>query len=198
VLNCVKTRSTNNVFNLLKPMDSINQNQKEENFRNLIGQEALDKIKTLAKKAGSCFFCTKIVEGGPFSTRPMAAEEIDNEGNFWFLSASDSDKNEHIAEDPSVQLLFQGSSYSDFLSLYGYASISTDRKMIEQLWDPTMKTWFTEGIDDPRITVLKFTPTEGYYWDTKHGMAVAMVKRVIGAVKGETIDDSIEGNIIPG
>ena len=178
-------------------MDSINQNQKEENFKNLIGQEALDKIRTLAKKAGSCFMCTKLVAGGPFATRPMAAEEIDDEGNFWFLSAVDSDKNEQISADPGVQLLFQGSAYTDFLSLYGYATISTDKGKIEKLWDPTMKTWFTEGVDDPRITVIKFRPTEGYYWDTKHGMAVAMVKRAIGAIKGETIDDSIEGNIIP-
>ena len=178
-------------------MDSINQNQKEENFRNLVGEEAIEKIRTRAKKSGSCFMCTKIVTGESFSTRPMAAEEIDDDGNFWFLSASDSDKNEHITADPSVQLLFQGSSYSDFLSLYGYVTISKNRQMIEQLWDPTMKTWFTEGIDDPRITVLKFTPTEGYYWDTKHGMAVAMVKRVIGSIRGETLDDSIEGNLIP-
>jgi general stress protein 26 len=178
-------------------MDSINQNQKEENFKNLVGEEAIEKIRTLVKKSGSCFMCTKIVTGQSFSTRPMAAEEIDDDGNFWFLSAVDSDKNEHIGIDPSVQLLFQGSSYSDFLSLYGYATISTDRQKIEKLWDPTMKTWFTEGIDDPRITVLKFTPTEGYYWDTKHGMAVAMVKRVIGAIRGETMDDSIEGNLIP-
>ncbi len=178
-------------------MDSINQNQKEENFKDLIGQEGLDKIKLLAGKAGSCFMCTKIVTGESFSTRPMAPEEIDDDGNFWFLSASDSDKNEQLKADSSVQLLFQGSSYSDFLSVYGYATISTDKQKIKDLWDPMMKTWFTEGIDDPRITVLKVTPTEGYYWDTKHGMAVAMVKRVIGAVKGETFDDSIEGNIVP-
>ena len=26
---------------------------------------------------------------------------------------------------------------------------------------------------DPRITVIKVTPSDGYYWDTKHGNAVA-------------------------
>lgn len=178
-------------------MDSINKNQPEENFKNLAGQEALDKIKELAKKAGSCFFCTNIKQGQPFDTRPMAAENIDDEGNFWFLSANDSHKNEELQQDPSTQLLFQGSSHSDFLSLYGRSTISKDKQKIDELWDPMMKTWFTEGKDDPRITVIKFTPTEGYYWDTKHGMAVALVKRVVGAIKGETLDDSIEGNIKP-
>jgi general stress protein 26 len=89
-------------------MDSINKQQKEDNFKNLIGQEALDKIKALADKSGGCFFCTKIETGKRFETRPMAPEKIDDEGNFWFLSAKDSHKNAEIAADPAVQLLFSG------------------------------------------------------------------------------------------
>ena len=178
-------------------MDSINKNQQEDNFKNLAGKEGLEKIKELAKEAGSCFFCTGIVTGQPFDTRPMAAEEIDDNGNFWFLSAEDSHKNQELEVDSNAQLLFQGSSYSDFLSLYGKVTVSKDKEKIKQLWDPTMKNWFTEGVDDSRITVLKFTPTSGYYWDTKHGMAIAAVKRVIGAIKGETYDDSIEGKVTP-
>jgi general stress protein 26 len=178
-------------------MDSINKNQKEDNFKNLAGEEGLEKIKELANEAGSCFFCTGIVTGQPFDTRPMAPEEIDDNGDFWFLSADDSHKNKELEIDPSAQLLFQGSAYSNFLSLYGKVTISKDKQRIEELWDPTMKNWFTEGIDDPRITVLKFTPTQGYYWDTKHGMAVAAVKRIIGVIKGKTYDDSIEGKVSP-
>lgn len=176
-------------------MDSINKNQPEDNFKNLLGDEAIEKIKELAKKASSCFFCTKNDEDGLFATRPMAPELIDDQGIFWFLSANDSHKNKEIQLNPGVQLLFQGSAYSDYLSLYGDVAISTDKDKIHELWDPMMKTWFTEGEDDPRITVLKFTPSQGYYWDTKHSMAVALVKRAYGAVVGETYDDSIEGEI---
>lgn len=178
-------------------MDSINKQQPEDNFKNLVGAEALEKIKELAKKAGGSFFCTKIRTGEHFNTRPMAAEHIDDNGNFWFLSANDSHKNADIQADPAVQMLFQGSSYSDFLTLYGNATISTDKQKIDELWDATMKTWFTEGKDDPRITVIKFTPTDGYYWDTKHNMLIALAKRTYGAVVGETYDDSIEGTVLP-
>lgn len=176
-------------------MDSINQNQPENNRENLLGQEAIDKIKEIVKKANICFFCTDVAAGPPFSTRPMSVQKVDDSGNLWFLSAKDSHKNAEIAEDASVQLLFQGSQYSDFLNIYGRAQISTDRAKIEELWEPMVKNWFTEGKDDPRITVIKITPTEGYYWDTKHGAAVAMVKTAIGAVIGKTYDDSIEGTI---
>ena len=39
------------------------------------------------------------------------------------------------------------------------------------------------------------TPTGGYYWDTKHGNAIAGVKMLIGAAIGKTLDDSIEGTL---
>jgi general stress protein 26 len=178
-------------------MDSINKQQPEKNTDHLFGSEGIEKIKELAKKAGSCFFCTAMKSGNAFRTRPMAPEHIDDNGDLWFLSASDSHKNKDIAEDPHVQLLFQGSSYSDFMTLYGTAEISRDKQKIRELWDPMMKTWFTGGEDDPRITVICVRPQQGYYWDTKHSMAVAVVKRAYGAAVGETYDDSIEGKIAP-
>ncbi len=117
------------------------------------------------------------------------------EGNLWFLSAKDSHKNDELQKDFSVQLLFQGSDYSDFLNLYGTGSITDDKEKIKELWKPILKTWFTGGIDDPRISVIKVKPLEGYYWDTKHNMAISLIKRVTGAIIGKTMDDSIEGNI---
>ncbi len=176
-------------------MDSINQNQPDENHEDLRGRRAVSKIKELADKAQTCFFCT--VASSPESTgaRPMAVQEVDDEGNLWFLSAGDSYKNKDLARDPAVKLFFQGSAHSDFLMLSGSATISREKEKIRQLWNPMIKTWFTEGVDDPRITVLKVQPDDGYYWDTKHGTAVAGIKMLIGAAIGKTLDDSLEGTL---
>jgi len=176
-------------------MDSINKEQPEDNYQDLRGEEATQKIKELVKKANVCFFCSAIKTGQDFNTRPMSVQKLDDEGNLWFLSAKDSHKNKELKSDDHVQLLFQGSSYSDFLNLYGKATISTDKEKIKELWEPILKTWFTDGIDDQRITVIKVEPEKGYYWDTKHNMAVGMIKRVAGALMGKTLDDSIEGKI---
>ncbi|MEO5890672.1 MAG: pyridoxamine 5'-phosphate oxidase family protein [Ferruginibacter sp.] len=176
-------------------MDSINQNQEEDNYEDLSGPEGVKKVKELVDKASTCFFCTNIRTNASFSTRPMSVQKIDDEGNLWFLSAADSKKNIEIDDDPTVQLLFQGSDYSDFLNLYGIATISHDKEIIKDLWQPILKTWFTEGIDDPRISVIKVVPSEAYYWDTKHVQVVGLIKRVVGAVIGKTMDDSIEGEI---
>lgn len=175
-------------------MDSINKNQEKENHRDLNGAEAIKKIKALAEDK-TCFFATGISSGKSLNVRPMAAQKIDNNGSLYFLSANDSHKNQDLTHDPNVQLLFQGSAHSDYLSVYGLATISTDKDLIKELWEPLLKVWFTEGEDDPRITVIIVTPKEGYYWDNKHGNAIAMVKMAAGSVMGKTIDDSVEGSI---
>lgn len=176
-------------------MNSIDQQQPEDNREDLTGDEAIAKIRELAGKASTVFFCTAITTGRAVSTRPMAVQEVDEAGALWFLSASDSQQNADIARDSAVQLLGQGSSHSDFLSIYGRATVSRDRKRIEQLWKPILKTWFTAGIDDPRITVIRVDPIGGYYWDTKHNRMVVLAKMVAGAISGKTLDDSVQGNL---
>ncbi|MEP6811080.1 MAG: pyridoxamine 5'-phosphate oxidase family protein [Chthoniobacterales bacterium] len=176
-------------------MDSINKNQPEENRADLRGEKAIAKIKELVGKAETCFFCTGNTADDSTGTRPMSVQQVDDAGNLWFLSAADSHKNQEVTRDPAVRLYFQGSAHSDFLTLRGNVTISRDHEKIKELWEPIIKTWFTEGVDDPRITVIKFTPADGYYWDTKHGTAIAGAKMLIGAAIGQTMDDSIEGTI---
>ena len=176
-------------------MDSINQQQEESNHKDLLGTEALKKIKELAEGASTCFFCTTNSDY-TFTTRPMAIQKVDENGILWFLSANDSRKNQQIASNPMVQLLLQGSRYSDYMHLMGKATITEDNTIIKELWNPMLKTWFTGGVDDPRISVIKVEPLEGYYWDTKHNAAIVLLKRLVGAMAGKTLDDSIEGTLL--
>jgi len=176
-------------------MDSINAQQPESNRADLKGQAAIARARELADKAQTCFFSTGT--GGPDSAaaRPMSVQEMDETGSLWFLSADDSHKNAELAVNPSVTLYFQASPHADFLVLHGQAEMSRDKKKIKQLWEPIVKTWFTEGVDDPRITVIRVKPTHGYYWTTKHGKAIAGAKMLIGAAIGKTLDDSMEGHL---
>ena len=172
------------------------QSKKDKsNIENLQGTEAVKKIKNLVNKADTCFFCTYIKSGESFSTRPMSTQKVDDEGNLYFLSRSDSDKNLEIKEDNYVQLLYNTSSHVGFLSIYGTAEIIYDKALLDEIWDPIAKVWFTEGKDDPTISIIKVRPADGYYWDTVHGKAVALVKMLTSLITGKTLDDSVEGNI---
>jgi general stress protein 26 len=176
-------------------MNSIDKNQSEKNYEDVSAGKAGEQIKKMAEAAKSCFFCTEIRTGDSFGVRPMSIQKADDDGTLWFLSAKDSHKNREISMNPEVRLYFQGSPHSDFLFLTGVAEISDDREKIRELWEPIAKAWFTEGENDPRISVIKVSPRSGFYWDNKHGNLVAGTKMMIGALLGKTMDDSIQGKI---
>ncbi|HEX5836939.1 MAG TPA: pyridoxamine 5'-phosphate oxidase family protein, partial [Anaerolineales bacterium] len=127
-------------------MNSIDRNQPEDNREDLQGPDAVEKIKEMVKQAENCFFCSAVAVGESNGDRPMNVRQVDDEGNLWFLSASDSRKNQELAIDPSVKLYFQGSKHSDFMQINGQTSISRDKAKIEELWSKIVETWFTGGM----------------------------------------------------
>jgi general stress protein 26 len=175
-------------------MDSIDPNPPERNRHDLVGVDAVLRLKEVASDA-CCFFVTRGGTGPSRGVRPMVVREVDDAGQIWFLSASDSHKNREIEASPAVKLSFQEGAHSGFLEVEGYAEVVTDRARIAALWNFTLKNWFTEGQDDPRITAIRVIPRQGYYWDNKHCDMVAGAKVVVGAVLGKTLDDSIEGTL---
>ena len=163
-------------------------------IKNLTQQEAIDKFKELVKHESLCLFTTRLTHI-PLTTRPMHVQEVCDQGNFWFMSASESDKNQEIKNDARVQLFISNPGNYEFLSVYGTASISRDPEKIDKYWNDIAKAWFPGGKDDPSITIIKVTPEEGFYWDTKDGKLVSMIKILASAVIGKTIEEGVEGTI---
>ena len=163
-------------------------------IKNLSEKEAIDKFQELVNHESTCLFTTRLTSL-PLTTRPMAVQEVSDDGNFWFLSANDSDKNREIAADPRVQIFLSNPSSYEFLSIYGYATFSRDQQRIDELWNDIAKAWFPGGKEDPRITVIKFEPEQGFYWDTKSGKLVSLIKIAASALTGRTFQEGVEGKI---
>jgi general stress protein 26 len=165
-----------------------------DNIQHLQNEQAIDKAKELVKHNSICHFATLLTDA-PAHTRPMSVAKVCDQGNFWFLSDRFSTKNMELSDDPYVQLFFSNPSDSEFMTAYGKASILTDRTKIEELWTPIAKAWFTEGKDDPRISVIKVSPESAYYWDTKSGKMISMLKIVASAVSGKTMNEGVQGEL---
>lgn len=170
------------------------QEKKSSEIKNLTQQEAIEKFKELIRHEPTCLFTTLLTQV-PLTTRPMSVQKVCDQGNFWFLSSRDSDKNAEIAIDGRVQLFFLNVSDYEFLSVYGKATITRDKQKIDELWTDIAKAWFEGGKDDPRVTVIKVTPEEGFYWDTKSGKLVSMIRILASAVTGKTMEEGVEGTI---
>ncbi|MFP9100590.1 pyridoxamine 5'-phosphate oxidase family protein [Flavobacterium sp. RHBU_24] len=167
------------------------------NHKDLFSKDAIDKLKEMAEDIKMCMFCTEL-SVRPVPTRPMSVLEVDDKGNLWFLSSKQSNKNFEIQHDDEVQLIFAKNADAHFLSVFGKAIIYTDRGHVEDVWTPIAKTWFEEGKNDPDATVIKVEPLDAYYWDTKSGKMISMIKWALGAIVGSSVDDnSLEGRLQP-
>lgn len=163
-------------------------------LKNLGSDDALNKLKELAEDIKICMFCTELTNV-PFSTRPMGVQEVDEHGNIWFLSSADSNKNFEIKANEKVQLIFSKPADSHFMTVYGEAVIYKDKNLIEDIWNPLAKAWFKDGKDDPNVTVIRVHPVTAYYWDTKNGKMVSMLKIALSAVTGIRMDGGLEGKL---
>ena len=163
-------------------------------IQNISRRDANEKIKELAKKADVCLFTTSLTSL-PLTTRPMSTRDVDDDGCIWFFSREGSKKNQEIALDNRVQLFYSNFSSSEYMSLYGKVSVIKDGAKAKELWSAIAKTWFNEGYDDPELTLLKVEPEDGYYWDTKDGKVISLIKMVTGAITGKELDLGIEGKI---
>lgn len=141
-------------------------------------------------------FCTDLTTL-PITARPMSVRETDEEGNLWFLSSADSHKNFEISEDNRVQLLFMNNTDYEYLSVFGKAFIYKNKSLIEEKWTPIANAWFEDGKEDPKVSVIRVTPDETYYWDTKAGKVVSFLSFAAAAITGKKTDnsDGVEGNL---
>ncbi|MGV9004187.1 pyridoxamine 5'-phosphate oxidase family protein [Flavobacterium sp.] len=164
--------------------------------KNLFSTEAISKLKELAEKARTCMFITNLKKDPPFNSRPMSLQECDEEGNLWFISSKESNKNMEILLDNEVQLYFMNNGDYEYVSVLGNAFIYDDKSTIEDKWSTFANAWF-DGKDDPNVSIIRIKPTDAYYWDTKAGKFVSMLHFLTAIVSGKKADnsDGVEGKI---
>lgn len=161
--------------------------------KHLFNEEARAKIKEMAENIDFTMMETKL-GSKPTHIIPMSTKEVDENGNIWFLSNKNSEHNGHLANDSTIQLIYSKPSDMEFMTIFGQASITTDRQTLEKYYDESDDTWF-DGIDDPNLTAIQVMPKDAYYWDTKNGKLVSLLKMGVGAVTGEKQDLGEEGNL---
>lgn len=163
--------------------------------KNLMNDDAIDKLKELVDKIDTCLFCTHPDNLDGATCTPMRAQEVDDEGNLWFFNGKNSEKTEAIQKSPKVQLFFAHPGRSSYLVVNGEAEINFDQSKIEHLWSPLVKAWFKEGRNDPNISLIKVKTKSAYYWDVEGNRMVNFLKIAASVLTGHNLVDSEEGNI---
>ena len=160
---------------------------------NLRNEDAIFKLRELAEAIDICMFCTNLKTDDGASCRPMSTQKVCDEGNIWFFSNADSDKNKEIEQNNNVQLFYSHPGKDSFMIVNGEAEIIFDRDMIDELWSPILKAWFPGGKGDPNISIVKVKPSSAYYWDTDGNKMINFLKMVASAATGKNLVEGNEG-----
>ncbi|WP_047546446.1 pyridoxamine 5'-phosphate oxidase family protein [Psychroserpens sp. Hel_I_66] len=164
-----------------------------EKQQNLIGQEAIEKIRGFLDNNKLAMMATKL-DSRPFSVCPMTTQEIDEDGKLWFFTGKNSEHYRQLEKDNRLHLTYANQGDQEYLSVYGVAHILEDKQKIDELWSSILKVWFS-GKDDPNLALLCVTIKDAYYWDQKYNKAVTIFKMAKAAIIGEQDDTNDQGEL---
>ncbi len=152
----------------------------EEQKNEMSDDEKLAKIRELVTKI-DIGMLTTIDENGDLHSRPMSVNgEVEFDGDLWFFTYGSSHKASEIEGDQRVNVSFSQAQSQTYVSLSGNAKLVRDADKISEIWQPSLKAWFPDGVETNDIALLKVEVEKAQYWDSS-GEATAYV---VGIAKG--------------
>ena len=143
-----------------------------------------DDISTVAEliKASRIALFTTVNSHGQLTSRPLAVQEVEFDGDLWFFTQHPSDKTEEIAANPQVNVSLE--SGKGYISVAGTAELVHDEAKIDELWSTRVEAWFPQGREDPAIALIKVHADAAEYWSTDDPKPVIFFKVAKAALTG--------------
>lgn len=155
-------------------------------------QEAIEKVRELIKGIDTAMLTTTSAEG--LVSRPMKTQDVEFDGNLWFLTKKDTDKFHELLQNRQVNVAYAGKS---FVSIRGEAELVESTEMLKEIWSPVYEKLLETTYDDPNLILIKVKAETAEYWDTGNmfKMAKFMFRRLMGKnTEGTDINQIVELN----
>ncbi len=120
---------------------------------------------------------------GAMQARPFTTQAAGRDGAVWFFTGMDSDAVADVQGDANVLLCYADTSKNRFISSAGTATLSHDRHLIEELWNPIYTAFFPKGMNDPQLVLLRVEISRADIWDSeksKMGQMLTIAKAAAG------------------
>ena len=144
-------------------------------------EENSDPVKKLAEliKDIKMAMLTTVDDDGSLRSRPMASQKIEFDGNLWFFTRASSAKVDEIDKHVEVNVSYADPGSNTYVSVSGKAQTLRDEAKAKELWNPMLKAWFPQGLEDPDLALLRVHVEKAEYWDSPSSTLV----QIAGFVK---------------
>jgi general stress protein 26 len=136
--------------------------------------EGVKKLNELIKSIETAMLVTADADG-TLRSRPMGTQQIESDGDLWFFTGRDTGKAHAIEHDQHVNISYSSQKDNRYVSVSGRAELIENKKKVEELWNPLLKAWFPEGIEDPNLTLIRVHVESAEYWDFNSSTMVQLM-----------------------
>ena len=140
------------------------------------------KVADLLTSSRIAMFTTRAPDG-VLTSRPMAVQEVEFDGDLWFFADASSRKVAHITHDPQVNVTV--GSGATWISLTGAARVVRDDARKRELWNSAVEAWFPDGPDADHVVLLRVDGLSAEYWDTPGGRVATALSFAKAKVTGQ-------------
>ena len=150
-----------------------------------------NSIKNLRAKIKSIRFAMLTTQNDDhgLSSRPMTQQQLDDSGILWFFVSDESQVAQEINRQPKINVTFAEPADSIYVAISGNAEVLKYREKAEELWSPAVAAWFPDGIDDPHLSLIKFTIQTAEYWDSNTNKMMQLFAIAKAAISGHPPTD---------
>lgn len=132
---------------------------------------------------------TRNPQGG-LSSRPLTVQEMNAQGDLYFLVSDTSQLAEEVRAEGRVNATLTKPESSIYVSLEGEAEIIHDRERLEELWGVGAQAFFPRGPRDPDVAILHLHVETAELWDSPSSRIVQAWKFAKALVTGEKAVDA--------
>ena len=156
----------------------------EPTSRNASHDEDVSKLAELIKDIEIAMLTTT-EDDGKLHSRPMATQKQAFDGTLWFFTKLHSGKVEEIKHDERVNLSYGNPNKNRYVSVSGTANLVLDKGKMKELWQPVLKAWFPDELEDPELALLHVRVESAEYWDAPHNTVVKLAGFVKATLTGQ-------------
>ena len=150
----------------------------------------LDTLYELVQDLETAMMTTRRTNGH-LRSRAMATQKRAPGADLWFVTCDGSAKLVDLAHDPHVNLSYYRNRNREWVSVSGVATITRDRRIIRELYQPDWKLWFDDDgdprhgtADDPRMVLIGVTIHAAEFLEVNKSQPVLLFELVKGWVTG--------------
>lgn len=144
---------------------------------NITREDVVEKLRK-----ASWVMLTTATTDGKLVSHPMVPQETTEDADVWFVISRVGDQADAIRGGSQVNLAI--AEAGTWLSVSGTVKFVEDRAKVDELWNESLKAWFT-GRNDPNVALVKVTSQSAQFWGTPGGKVQALARVVKNRVTGD-------------